>query len=168
MALAAFVVLAATAVQAGQVIDMRACPLDRTTFIDPVAGGKFTVGRVGADYRFQCADGMTRWPRAGEDCRGPFGDLVLAGVVREPDDPGPRNVFAVWTVKRTAPCCGWSVLDEAAGQAVIGRPGFRWLAPDAVPTLGAVSFADIRFDTLHQDGIEIFSPKTAMRCELAE
>jgi hypothetical protein len=71
-------------------------------------------------------------------------------------------------VERAAPCCGWSVLDEAAGRAIVDGADFRWFEQDAVPTLGAVRFADIHFDDLHRADNAIFSAKTAMRCELPD
>lgn len=163
--LAVCTMLIVHAVQAGPILDLRDCPLDRLTFVDPVAGGTFVVTRAGADYRFLCGQDMVARMLPGADCRGPFGALVLAGTVREPDDTGPRSVFAVWTVEPAAPCCGWSVLDEADGAAIVGRPEFGWFAPDAVPALGAMGFADISFDRLHREGMATFSPKIAMRCE---
>jgi hypothetical protein len=163
--LATIVPLAAGAAQAGQVVDIGACPLDTLTFVDPVAGGIFVVDRVGADRHYLCAGSMVAEPAGGE-CSGPFGDLVLEGKVREPDDAAPRTVFAIWSVEPAAPCCGWRVLNETSAPAVTGQPGFHWLDHAAVPTLATTGFAAITFDDLHREGSAMFSPKSAMRCEL--
>jgi len=79
--------------QAGQVINMRQCPLDALTFVDPVAGAEFTVTRVGTNSHYLCDSGPTDIPPADEQCSGPFGDLVLQGNDSEPDALGTRKVL---------------------------------------------------------------------------
>ena len=58
------------------VIDIRDCPLDTLVFVDPWAGGSFTVKRVGTNYSWLCQEGFQP-PDA--MCQGPYGDLVLEG-----------------------------------------------------------------------------------------
>jgi hypothetical protein len=134
------------------IIDMRDCRLDTVTFIDPVAGGAFTVRRVGRNS--SCTRKAV--------CDGRLGDLVLAGRLSEPGE-APLIVYAIWHTEPAAPCCGWRVLAEKEGRKLAARAGFHWL--DRAPRLGETGFASIYFDEAHQEGRDIFSaPKVAMRC----
>jgi hypothetical protein len=151
---------------AGEVIDVRDCPLDTVTFIDPWAEGEFAVTRVGTSYEYSCESGYAEQPIAGEECRGPFGDLVLEGRLREYEGSPAQMAFAIWTVIEGSPCCGWSVMDEASGQSLTQQQNFTWLDDDSIPILRDLRFADISFRD-YAEGQSLFgNPKVAMKCEL--
>src|SRR3712207_2422839 len=102
---------------AGPVINVRECPLNTITFIDPWADGEFHVTRVGTDYQYLCVSGWTARPPEGEQCQGPYGDLVFEGTLRKYEGSEPETVYAVWHRIKGVPCCGWSVLDREKGLA---------------------------------------------------
>lgn len=125
------------------------------------------TSRVGANYKYLCDSGAVVVPPAGEQCMGPFGDTVLEGHLRDDGGVTAEAIFAVWSVNKASPCCGWSVLSAEAGEALTKDPGFKWLKGEDVPVLGDVGFVNIDFDAYHSTGADIFgNSKTAMKCEL--
>jgi hypothetical protein len=155
--------------EAGQILDMRNCPLNTLTFVDPWADGEFQVTRVGRNYQYLCAGGLTSSPPSGERCLGPYGDLIFEGELRNSGGSAPETVFAVFHTYKAVPCCGWSVLDKASGLAATRREGFQWLEEEQMPTLRTVGFAGIGFDEYYNEGRSIFgNPKYATRCELTD
>jgi hypothetical protein len=136
-------------------IDLRECPLDTTVFIDPWAGGTFTVSRVGTDYGYLCDDGIEP---PNELCQGPFGDMVLDGELVEGDGASQQK-YAIYTVIKGAPCCDWNVTDPA--DTVFGER-FKWLEPTEVPLLGEQGFLSIE----SEHGEDFGNPMTAVACTL--
>ncbi len=51
-----------TAASAGEMLDMRKCPLDTVVFLDPWAGETFAVKRVGTNYVYRCEGGLKKTP----------------------------------------------------------------------------------------------------------
>lgn len=155
----------AIASEAGPILDMRQCPLNRITFVDPWAKGEFEVARVGKNYSYLCQSGMTTHPPADEQCMGPYGDLVFEGSLRKYEDSQPETVLAIWSVIKGAPCCGWSVERASLGEAMTQDEGFQWLDEQNMPKLGEFGFAGISFEAPYTEGTSIFgNPKYAMKC----
>ncbi len=120
-------------------IDLRECPLDRVTFIDPWAGGSFTVDRVGIDHVYRCGDDYVDEPVEGMAC-AQYGRTALEGdLLPRGDDTEPSRVLAVWYVEAANPCCGWSLAWPTASETA----QYRWLEGDDVPLLGDMPFASI-------------------------
>jgi hypothetical protein len=142
---------------AGQ-IDIRECPLDTLVFIDPWAGGKFVVSRVGTDHEYLCAEGA-EWPH--DSCRGPFGDLVLEGELFG-DEEGAvgEKMYATYSVIAGSPCCDWYV-NPPAEMKFSGT--FAWLEPSDVPLLGSQPFLSIESVNF---GSDFGNPLYAASCTL--
>jgi hypothetical protein len=118
--------------------DIRDCPLDKVTFVDPWTGSTFAVKQVGANQEWLCPD---RENPPSALCSGPFGDLVLEGEYRHTTLSDPVMMSAVWTVVKAVPCCGWSV--EEGRSKASGAERFRWMAGADVPTLRDMKFLSI-------------------------
>jgi hypothetical protein len=124
------------------------------------------VTRVGTSYTYSCESGYVEQPIPGEECRGPFGDMVLEGRLRKYEDEPTQTVFAIWTVIDGAPCCGWSARDEASGQSLTQQQNFTWLGEENILTLRDLRFADIYFREYGEGQSLLGNPKVAMKCEL--
>jgi hypothetical protein len=125
-------------------VDIRECPLDTITFVDPWAGGTFEVRKVGADYHYACSSGIKLSPSATEDCKGPLGDLIVEGEYRPyGDDTERQTVFAIYTTINGSPCCGWSSVSGTEASVLSGRKNFKWFSAKNMPTLGHERFASI-------------------------
>jgi hypothetical protein len=142
---------------AGQV-DIRECPLDTTVFVDPWAGGKFVVSRVGTDHHYLCDEGV-EWPH--DSCRGPFGDLVLEGELFG-DEEGAigERMYATYSVIAGAPCCDWYVTSPAEMKF---SATFSWLEPGDVPLLRSQPFLAIESVNF---GSDFGNPLYAASCTL--
>jgi hypothetical protein len=166
---ASFLAAIPQALSQGRTIDLRGCPLDTVTFIDPWAGGEFRVEAVGTNYVYLCGPELREEPSAREDCIGPYGELVLKGSLTKYEGEAPRPLFAVWTVSKSLPCCGWYVSGRDEARFLASLTNFRWLAEDEVPKLGELPFASIdsQSPVSNDDFAAIFgNPKMAMMCEL--
>lgn len=135
--------------------DMRDCPLDRVTFLEPWSGTAFTVKTVAQDRFWIC--GAMRVPDAegrGE-CSGPFGNIALGGTVGPASGEGRMvPVTFVWQVIKGAPCCGWhAYLPDDSGLTDLLSSA---AAPDRPLTLSAISAPVIELDEYSHvsDGIE--------------
>lgn len=135
----AITALLAAAPAAATAIDIRDCPLDTVVFVDPWAGGSFSVARVGTKYFYICPEGVD--PATDPGCTNPYGDLILEGTWRDRPDGEPVPRSAVWTVIKAAPCCDWNVEDGASVH--VGTEGFVWLTPDRMPRLRDMPFLSI-------------------------
>lgn len=144
----------------GRDIDIRDCPLDTVTFVDPWAGGTFTVSEVGTRHEYLCNGTYTKEARADETCRGPFGDLILVGDLRAYEDSEPIPAAAIWSVVRAAPCCGWRI--EAADG--LNSEGVKWLGQREVPTLRELPFASVEGSSA--DTVDFGNEKHATACTL--
>ena len=151
----------------GRSIDMRKCPLDTITFVDPWAGSTFEVTKVGADYTYDCPSGMKPSPPATEERKGPFGDLILEGTYTE--DAGKQTMFAIYKSIEGSPCCGWSSLNGKEDSILSGRKNFKWFSQKDMPRLGEFQFASIDPDQATPDADAkqlINNPLIAMKCRL--
>jgi hypothetical protein len=152
--LVAVVALANTAIS--ETIDIRNCPLDTTVFIDPWAGGSFSIKRVGEHWIYLCASGITENPPDAENCSGPFGKFVLVGDLKRSEGASAEEIIAVYHIDDAAPCCGWNVYQD-------GSQAFEnvvWLDPEEIPLLG-----DLPFAVIEPEKSAIFgNPKIAMVC----
>lgn len=120
-------------------LDMRACPLDRLTFIDPWGGGSFKVHRVAGDYVYRCGDEYLDEPVEGMAC-AQYGRTALEGdLVANRLHTEFYRVLAVWYVEAANPCCGWLLEWPTAPEAA----NYVWLEGDDVPLLGDMPFASI-------------------------
>lgn len=137
-------------------IDIRDCSLEGLTFVDPWAGGSFTVRKVGTAYAYNCPEGVVV---PNDECRGPYGDLVLEGDYRENSNDGPVTKSAIWSVIPAVPCCGWNVLQ---GAYLPSEKGFAWLTGSAVPKLADMSFLSIESES----GEDFGNPLMAASCEI--
>ena len=137
-------------------IDIRDCPLDTVVFVDPWAGGEFTVKRVGTDYLWQCPEGVEP---PDVNCMGPYGDLVLEGMHRKDSYAEPELMSAIWSVIKGVPCCGWTA--EPGTVVRNGHGNFKWLTPAEVPKLGAMEWLSIDPGDLAVFG----NPVYAVACE---
>lgn len=166
---ASFLAATPQALSQGRTIDLRGCPLNTVTFIDPGAGGEFKVERVGTDYIYLCSSGPREQPVQGEECMGPYCELVLKGMNRKYGGDDAHPLFAVWTVSKAAPCCGWYVTYGDDIRVLGELKNFRWLGEEEIPKLRDLPFASIDSDELisNDDFDAIFgNPKVAMMCEL--
>lgn len=129
--------LTATAEAAEQRLDIRDCPLDTVVFVDPWAGGMFSVARVGTEYRWLCDEGKVM---PDPSCVGPYGNLVLEGTYRKYQNEPTEPMTATYTIENAVPCCGWSVEEGAANDS---RSGFTWLGPTGMPKLRDMQWLSI-------------------------
>tara|TARA_R110002167_G_scaffold82073_10_gene224187 strand:- start:317 stop:895 length:579 start_codon:yes stop_codon:yes gene_type:complete len=141
-------------------IDIRDCPLDTTTFVDPWSKGTFSVSRVGTRYEYNCNGVSTKEEIRGEICHGPFGDLILVGELKKYGDSGTETAAAVWSVIWGSPCCHWHNEQISA----ISFEGVTWLSRDETPTIGELPFASI--ESSEDDTIEFGNEKLAATCKL--
>ncbi|MEO6394919.1 MAG: hypothetical protein ABIO40_03315 [Devosia sp.] len=122
-------------------MDLRECPLDRLTFIDPWAGGSFKVERVGGDYSYLCGvSGLVDEAVDGERCKQ-LGSTVLDGTLQE-HAAHPATTFHIWVIWEVvdgSPCCNWSVAWPEPARQV----SHEWLTGRDVPLLGDMPFATI-------------------------
>jgi hypothetical protein len=139
-------------------VDLRKCPLDTVVFVDPWAGGTFTVSRVGTDREYVCEDGATP---PSDLCRGPVGDLVLEGVLGGDVEGAGESRYAMYTVVLGAPCCDWNITIPAE---TVFSPNLKWLAPEEVPLLGEQAFLSIDSEY----GEDFGNPFMAAACTLRE
>ena len=123
--------------------DMRDCPLDRLTLIDPWGGDEFQVQRSGARPYFICGEDQQKVDGAPADtsgCRGPFGQTVLEGKLRT--SQGGQDAWAVYHLHfGAAPCCGWTLQGPEDDPDLTA--GMTWHAPGEVPVLRDFPFASI-------------------------
>lgn len=143
-----------------ETVDIRECPLDTIVFVDPGAGGSFTVKRVGTDYVYLCESGVLEKPVSSEECTGPYGNLVLEGDLTKYKDSKPKSILAIWYVQKAVPCCGWTILENNPSNTA----DVKWLASAEVPLLGNVPFAGI--EPSESDTASFGNPKYAMICML--
>jgi hypothetical protein len=143
--------------EGSEVIDIRECPLDTLTFVDPWAGGTFAVRQVGTAYKYICDGGIVDEPREEETCSGPYGDLVLYGDLVEGSGSEAEPILAIWYVLKALPCCGWAI--KRANPETM--EGIKWLLPDEVPLLGEQGWLSI-----HPDDTDriLGNPKFAAKC----
>ena len=156
-AVAALAVAASGVGAHAQAIDIRNCPLDTLTFVDPWAGGSFIVKKVGTDYTFICPEGFQP---PDEMCSGPYGYLVLQGVHQDSSSASPVQKTAIYSVIKGVPCCDWSV-EEGVSSVVAGKD-FKWLGPSEVPKLRELPFLSIESQYAEDFG----NPYFAAACRL--
>ncbi|MGE3625306.1 MAG: hypothetical protein AB7G34_02920 [Hyphomicrobiales bacterium] len=154
-------------------VDMRKCPLDTVTFINPWSGSAFEVEKVATDHFWLCPGGKKKEVAgAGKaECGGPYGDLILRGTYRDNGEgTGGRTVNFIYTVIKGAPCCGWSLSEQGELELSSGKHNFRWRTARDMPRLGDYPVASI--DTNYTSGPEIarvvVDPLVAMKCRLPE
>lgn len=152
----------------GRIFDMRQCPLDTITFVDPWAGGDFAVTEVGTNYSYLCRSGWQPHAPAGEECSGPYGELILKGTLRQYAGSESQTAFAVWNVIKGAPCCWWEAFPADAEQSLSSGENFEWLEKGNMPTLGEFGFASIDGDSTSNEAFSSLfgNPMMAMLCEL--
>ena len=155
----------------GRIIDMRECPLDTITFVDPWANGTFVVTRVGADYYYNCSSGIKLSPSDTDDCKGPLGDLILEGEYRSGDDSERQTVFAIYTTIDGSPCCRWSAVSGTEAGVVSGRINFKWFSAKNMPALRHERFASIDLEPASEADAEdtkqvFFNPLIALKCRI--
>lgn len=161
--------LSATAASAGDVFDMRKCPLDTRVFPDPWSGGTFTVKRVGSNQAYLCDGEFKKRPVDGQYCAGPYGQLALVGDLTKSDGEKIEPVVAIWEVAKAAPCCGWRVIEDGSDDAKRIFATLEWLTPDNMPTLGEMPFASIErpeYISVGDFSSAFGNPKMAMICTL--
>ena len=149
-----------------KILDLRRCPLDTITFIDPWTGTTFEVKRVGANYHYNCPNGFQQ-SRVSDECKGPFGDLIFQGEFGE--DGSKKTMFAIYTTIQGSPCCGWSSSEGKEDTVISGRKNFKWLSRKDVPRLGDVPFASIESEPPAPDSEAewvLGNPLIAMKCRL--
>ena len=137
-------------------IDIRDCPLDTLVFVDPWAGGSFTVKRVGTNYSWLCQEGFQP-PDA--MCQGPYGDLVLEDEYRSIANADPEPKTAVYSIIKGVPCCDWNVAN--GGSAAVGE-NLTWLEQGKAPLLKELPFLSIE----SQYGEGFGNPFFAASCTL--
>lgn len=130
--------------------DMRDCPMDALTFIDPWFEERFEVNAVGADERLMCDGEFIPAAAAAnpDSCDGPFGYTFLFGhfssaapfAADTPDDP--KAALAVWSVLPAAPCCDWELFPVNAFPADHWQ-GAVLSTPGNAPTLRSIGTATI-------------------------
>ncbi len=155
----------------GEILDIRKCPLDTTIFIDPWAGGSFTVQRVGTNYHYLCGQPrkVSSIPAPGEECLGPYGNLVLLGSLSDSHGEEAKSVVAIYETIKGAPCCGWLVHKRESPAVEQLFKKVKWLEPNDVPKLGKLPFGSIKRHEYAPDEsfTNIFgNPKIAMKCFL--
>lgn len=156
----------------GEEFDMRACPLSDLTFVDPWGGDQFTVTAVAEYQRFLCEAGLVAQPPEGEECQGPYGQLLLFGELADVDfltgKPGtPREAVAIWNVIKGAPCCGWSVVQPSDPDLLTLRKQATFRDAADMPKLRDYPFASIEVG-LNQfesdESLNFGNPKHALIC----
>lgn len=122
--------------------DMRDCPLDALTFVDPWSHSYFRPELVGVNLYFFC-DGDRRIVRSQTNpggCSGPYGDVMPKGFFV--DAGNTSSLLAVYSYYRGAsPCCGWSVFSAGEKPDIEGMTD--WLPSGAAPRLSEWPFASI-------------------------
>lgn len=145
--------------------DMRTCPLDAVTFTDPWAGESFEVAKVGTNYQYDCPSGMKPSPPANEECRGPYGDLILEGTYTR--DTEKQTAYAIYTTIPGVPCCGWSTTNKKEDLVRATQKNFHWFSSKDMPQLGKYPFASINPEEAAPDWEikQFFSnPLIALKC----
>lgn len=147
--------LALASLLAGQAAayDMRSCPLDALTFVNPWSEAEFQPNRVGVKLYYACGpeEKIVTSPTDTADCTGPFGELMLEGIFA--DNGQETRLLAMYTVyKGTSPCCGWSVFAPGEEPEIEARA--VWLDQGAAPRLGEWPFASIENDWGTRDDMD--------------
>lgn len=122
----------------GAAFDLRECPLDKLTFVDPWVGDSFKVDRVGIDYTYRCGDEYVDEPIEGQACVQ-FGRTALEGDLRDADGVEKYHMLSIWYVETANPCCGW-VQEWLTPESVAA---YDWVEGADVPLLGQMPFASI-------------------------
>ncbi len=139
-------------------VDIRDCLLENTTFVDWLNSITFTGKRVGTAYAFNCEDGIEP---PDPSCEGPYGELVVEGELRNGAAAAPETVYAIWSVYKSVPCCGWR-LSKPGDNDPQSWDGFIWLKPGTSPKL-----RDQAFYTIGSEDEPVFErPLFAVACEM--
>jgi hypothetical protein len=89
-------------------LDIRDCPLNRLTFVDPWGGDEFEVSQAWSTEQYLCGEEWTG-TQEDESCLGPYGDVALEGTLRNRESGVEKPVVAVFSIYKASPCCGWGV-----------------------------------------------------------
>ncbi|MEC9368195.1 MAG: hypothetical protein VX871_05820 [Pseudomonadota bacterium] len=152
-------------------IDMRKCPLDTVSFIDPWGGAEFEVQKVATDHYWLCPSGeqFTDPKGSNPECVGPYGDLLLKGQFRaNGEGTEAKPVTLIYSVIKAVPCCAWNLTEQGEASLALGKPQFRWRMEKDMPLLGDYPFATIEPEDHSgpEIGQVINNPLIALKCRL--